>query len=114
MTILDLHERLAAWPEDKRQEMLPGSFKVDCPEGQADVWPAAAVAAVICTGWLPGLDAESDIEDALRQFGHLIESEIVSQSQWESEIEGVLITLLQWGDEQVTLPTGTVPEPSRN
>jgi len=107
MTVLEAHGRFAGWTADRRAA-LPFDCTMNLPGGTADTWPAAAVAACVCTGWLPTAGTDEDLADGLRQFQRLLGGGIVSESQWREETAGVLTTLADWAERQGEL-TGIDP-----
>ena len=101
MRILEARNILAAWSPERRREVFDVDCTVTLPNGETDCWPDAAVGAVICTGWLPSLESEADLEAALRQFQLLHGSgDIIDAGLWEKQTENVIRELIDWGDRQ--------------
>lgn len=98
MNLLDAHERLAALSADERQELLPGEFVIDLPEGPIDCWPAFAAAAVVLAGALPTSDSIDDLRAGVGHFRSLLNIEVVTEEAWVSEAEQVIMQLMEWGE----------------
>ena len=97
MILMEAHSLVAAWPHDKREELLPATVTLRLRFGDCDAWPAAATAGAMLTGWLPNLETEAELEEAVRQFFRLLEGGVVDRAAWEEETRNVIRHLMAWG-----------------
>ena len=111
MLMLDVHEYFASLSPQERKEIFPGDFQMRLRGGMADVWPAAATAAVIIGTGLSTMDSESDLKEALGHFQHLVSAGgIIDEEAWQQETLTVLQELCEAGwDSDNALP---VPSPN--
>lgn len=79
---------------------MPATVKIRLPYGDVGAWPAAAVAGTILTGWLPSVETEEELQEAVRQFFRLLDGGIVDRAAWEYETRTVIRHILAWGEAQ--------------
>ena len=111
MLTLQAHEFFASWSPEQREAVFPGDFQMRLRGGPADVWPAAATAAVMMATGLTTLESEDDLKTALEHFQHLVGcGGIIDEEEWKRETLQVIEELCRagWEDESA------LPMPSVN
>ncbi len=84
MDLLTAHELLTELTQDERANLLDFDCEIQLPGGAADCWPAAAVAAAVCSQSLPQCDGLDGLRDAVRYFGLLLGSGHADVEEWKA------------------------------
>lgn len=95
MTIQEAYARLAAVAESERSDLLDWTLYLELPGGEADAWPAAAVAGADLAVGLDAVGSEAELRDAVRHFNAL--ADVLDPAEWEHTTKAVLCEVLEAG-----------------
>ena len=92
MRRMEAHERFTNRSD---RSALPADFTID----GADVWPAAATAAVELAGYLEDATDDADLDAGLEHFESLFSMEIITEETWTQTAFEILRDLMAFGQE---------------
>lgn len=111
MDLLTMHGTFSQWVFAEREESLPVMVHAETDQGQVEVWPAAATAAVILSGAdLADIKTDDDLRECLETFGVHLDIDATSEQEWREATEKVIAAVMLWGEAH----DPQLPEPSWN